>query len=92
MNDRRALLVCVRGRVQGVWFRASCAHAARAAGVAGWVRNAPDGSVEALFEGEATAVQQMQAWCATGPPGAAVDLVEAVEASVTGVRGFEIRG
>jgi acylphosphatase len=68
--------VLVSGRVQGVWFRDTCSRQARAAGVTGWVRNTPDGRVEAVFEGEPEAVEQMVTWCRHGPPRAVVTGVE----------------
>ena len=63
----------VLGRVQGVGFRAFVAHEASARGLAGWVRNRRDGSVEAVFVGEATVVADMMAACRHGPPGSRVD-------------------
>ena len=73
--------VLIDGRVQGVFFRNTCARRARSAGVAGWVRNRADGRVEAWFEGDAQAVENMVNWCREGPPGAEVTGVdvEAVE-------------
>ena len=59
--------VIVEGRVQGVNFRAACRDQARQIGVNGWVRNVPDGNVEALFEGSRGAVQRMVSWCYGGP-------------------------
>ena len=86
---RRRLVV--RGRVQGVAFRWSTQDAARRIGVAGWVRNRPDGSVEAVFEGGPAAVAEAEAFCASGPPAARVDAVEARDEAPEGLRGFEIR-
>ena len=80
----------VRGRVQGVFYRASCAERARALGLAGWVRNAFDGRVEAEFEGDPAAVEAMLTWCAHGPPHAAVEHVEAEDAAPTGETGFRV--
>ena len=68
--------VTVRGRVQGVGFRAWTELAALERGLGGWVRNRRDGSVEALFAGEAVAVEAMLAACRRGPPGARVDVLE----------------
>lgn len=68
----RAHLV-VRGRVQGVWYRGSMEREARRLGVGGWVRNRPDGTVEAEVEGERDAVDAIVAWAHRGPPSAAVD-------------------
>lgn len=70
----RARLV-VTGRVQGVWFRGSMQEEARRLGVAGWVRNLRDGSVEAEAEGERAAVEALVVWAQGGPPGARVDAV-----------------
>lgn len=68
--------VLIQGRVQGVFFRASTRDEARRYGVHGWVRNLPDGGVEALFEGGKTAVERVIAWCHHGPPYAAVAAVK----------------
>lgn len=67
--------VRVTGRVQGVYYRQSTVEMANGLGLTGWVRNQPDGSVEAVFEGEKAAVDQAIAWCHHGPPRAAVDEV-----------------
>ena len=83
--------VIVRGRVQGVFFRASCRDTAHALGVAGWVSNEPDGTVQAVFEGEEGAVEGMVAWCHTGPPQAHVQDVEVVDEEPAGERGFTAR-
>ena len=64
--------VQVEGRVQGVFFRDSCAREARALGLSGSVRNCGDGSVEAVFEGDTDSVARMVAWCHHGPPRAVV--------------------
>ena len=84
--------VIARGRVQGVFFRAACAREARALGVAGWVRNLDDGSVEAVFEGPPEPVRAMVAWCRQGPPGARVDDVEETDEPTTGRSGFAVTG
>lgn len=83
--------VIVTGRVQGVWFRDSCQTLARRAGVAGWVRNRPDGSVEAVFEGEDGAVEALLTWCHEGPERARVDSVAITELAVEGSAGFWVR-
>lgn len=88
MTARR---VRIRGRVQGVFFRDSCAREARAAGVAGWVRNRADGTVEAWFEGRPDAVERLVAWCREGPSRADVDRVDVVEDSSTGLEHFRIQ-
>ncbi len=64
---------------------------AAALGVAGWVRNRPDGTVEAVFEGEADAVESMLAFCREGPRGAHVERVEVEDEKPHGLSGFEIR-
>ena len=64
--------VLVSGRVQGVFFRYSCAREAAAAGLRGTVRNLPDGRVEAVFQGATHAVQRLISWCHDGPPAARV--------------------
>lgn len=88
---RRAVDVTVRGRVQGVSFRAYAEEQARRLGVAGWIRNEPDGSVAGHFEGEPDAVEAMVAWCRTGPRLARVDAVDVRESVEEGATGFGIR-
>jgi len=73
----------VRGRVQGVGFRASAAHEARRLGVGGWVRNLPDGSVELEAHGAPAAVDALVGWLAQGPRGARVTGVDTHEVPVT---------
>jgi acylphosphatase len=75
-----------------VFFRQMTARMARVEGVGGWVRNRPDGRVEAVFEGSQEAVERMIEWCRTGPDLAEVDEVEVVEEEPDGVAGFEVRG
>jgi acylphosphatase len=65
----------ITGRVQGVFFRAETQQAARRFGVTGWVRNRPDGSVEAVFEGDPEAVENTVNWCRQGPPHSRVEAV-----------------
>jgi acylphosphatase len=76
--------------VQGVFFRDSCLRFARQLGVAGSIRNRPDGAVEAVFEGQADAVERMIEWAREGPPGAGVDQVEVFEEQPTGESGFRV--
>jgi acylphosphatase len=78
--------------VQGVGFRWSAKREADRLGVAGWVRNLPDGRVEAAIEGNPDALRRMLAWLGKGPPGAVVERVEATARPPEGRRGFEIRG
>jgi acylphosphatase len=83
--------VVVHGRVQGVFFRGSTQDEARRVGVDGWVRNRPDGAVEAVFEGEAAGVEQLVAYCRRGPSWARVTRVEVIEEAPEGERGFRVR-
>jgi acylphosphatase len=83
--------VRARGRVQGVFFRAETHTRAGSLGLGGWVRNAPDGSVEAVFEGDPERVESMVEWCRRGPAGAVVDDVEVVREDPTGESGFRVR-
>jgi acylphosphatase len=83
--------VVVRGRVQGVFFRDSARRAAASRGVAGWVRNCPDGTVEAWFEGEPEAVESMVAWARSGPSRADVESVDVDEVEPARLSGFYIR-
>ena len=81
----------IRGRVQGVFYRAWSASEARALGLNGWVRNRRDGSVEMLIDGEAEAMERMIASCREGPPDARVDQVEVEETKEQASPGFEKR-
>ncbi len=79
------------GHVQGVFFRDSVRRLAQRNGVSGWVRNNWDGTVEAVFEGEAEAVERLVAFMREGPRGARVDGVEVGEEEPEGLAGFEVR-
>jgi len=82
----------IQGQVQGVWFRESMRAEAERLGVTGWVRNAPDGSVEAVIQGPDTAVDTLIAWARIGPPQARVDRIEIEPAETNGLfSGFEKR-
>ncbi len=83
--------VWFRGRVQGVFFRAFTREAAERLGVNGWVRNLPDGRVEAVFEGPREAVEALLRRCQEGPPLARVEGVEIQDESPQGEQGFRIR-
>ena len=83
--------VVVSGQVQGVFFRDTCRRQARSHSVTGWVRNCPDGTVEAVFEGEPQAVEAMITWARKGPPAAQVDRVDVVEEEPVGGRSFQVR-
>jgi acylphosphatase len=86
----RRVRVLVSGRVQGVFFRASCAERAAALGLSGWIRNVANGDVEAVFEGTDTAVEQIVRWCREGPPLARVDRIDVVDGSPTNESGFRV--
>lgn len=76
--------VIVEGRVQGVFFRAHTRDEARRRGLCGWVRNRPEGSVEALVEGDQGEVDRMLNWFKTGSPSSRVDQVLVTEEEVVG--------
>ena len=80
----------ISGRVQGVYYRDSCRQMAQRLGVAGWVRNRPDGSVEVVAEGPRHDVSALAAWCREGPPRAQVNDVEIVDEEPEGLRGFRV--
>lgn len=90
--SRQCLLLRIRGRVQGVSFRYYTERQARQLGIDGWVRNMPDGSVEACICGSLEAVAEMRGWLGHGPTYAAVAAVEVSEAepAIAG-QGFRIR-
>jgi acylphosphatase len=83
--------VVVHGRVQGVFFRDTARRKADSQGVAGWVSNRPDGTVEAVLEGEQDAVESMLRFFREGPRGAVVERVEVTEEEPEGLTGFAIR-
>lgn len=81
----------VSGRVQGVWFRGSCAEQARELAVSGWARNLSDGRVEVVAEGEPEAVQKLVDWCHEGPAYARVTRLEERSEPPEGLTGFAVR-
>lgn len=84
--------VYVTGIVQGVSFRYYTMQEAARSGVSGWVRNLPDGRVEAVIEGDEVGVDRMLAWCREGPRSARVDHLEVLPETPTGeFQGFRIR-
>jgi acylphosphatase len=82
--------VVVHGLVQGVFFRDTVRRHARSRNVAGWVRNNPDGTVEAVFEGEPDAVERLVAFVHEGPSGAIVERVDVVDEPDEGLSSFSI--
>lgn len=75
MGEKARAHLIISGRVQGVFFRAETRRAAGVYGVSGWVRNLPDGTVEALIEGKKNDVVSLINWCKKGPPASHVDNV-----------------
>jgi acylphosphatase len=82
--------VIVHGQVQGVFFRDTTRRMARSRGLRGWVRNTPEGTVEAVFEGDQDAVEAMVRWSGEGPRGAAVERVVVTEEEPQGLTDFRI--
>jgi acylphosphatase len=83
--------VIVHGLVQGVFFRDTVRRHAQSRGVAGWVRNNRDGTVEAVFEGEPDAVERLVSFVHEGPSGAIVERVDVVDEEGEGLSGFSVR-
>jgi acylphosphatase len=81
----------IRGRVQGVFYRASARDKARALGLTGWVKNLEDGSVEAMASGDAEVLKEFGQWCKTGPSGAAVSDVTVTNVAEEKFEGFSIK-
>ena len=91
-SDLQRAHVRVSGQVQGVFFRDSTRQKAEELGLTGWVRNVPDGQVEALFEGPSEKVEEMVRWCEEGPQRASVENVDTDFESAGGdLQGFEVR-
>ncbi|MEJ2169806.1 MAG: acylphosphatase [Desulfobacterales bacterium] len=91
MENKVSTHVIISGRVQGVFFRAETQRVAERFGVVGWVRNRPDGTVEAVFEGEQRAIDAVLGWCNEGPHLAAVDKVKVKWQDYTGrFKSFDI--
>jgi acylphosphatase len=82
--------VVIHGYVQGVFFRDTLRRLAQQRGVAGWARNNPDGTVEAVLEGEAEAVEALVAFCREGPRGAEVEHVDVHDEEPEGLRDFRV--
>jgi acylphosphatase len=83
--------VLVMGQVQGVFFRDTTLRRAEALGVAGWVRNQSDGSVEVVAEGPPAAVEALLDYCREGPPRAVVERVDVRDEAPEGLSGFDVR-
>ena len=91
-KDQERAHIYVSGDVQGVFFRDSTREKAEQLGLSGWVKNRPDGRVEALFEGPSDRVREMVRWCEQGPPLAGVEDVDAeFGAAQEDLSGFEVR-
>lgn len=84
--------VVVRGRVQGVFFRSETRDRARSLGLAGWVRNNSDGTVEAVFEGDRERIESMVEWCRRGPAHASVENVDVAWEEPQNEAGFAVKG
>ncbi len=91
MAERIRRRVVAHGRVQGVFFRDTTRREAGKRGVAGWVTNRGDGSVEAVFEGDPEAVEALVAFCRSGPGSATVERLDVSEEEPEGLEGFEVR-
>jgi acylphosphatase len=89
-TNRRTVTVRIEGRVQGVYYRAWTNDTARSLGLDGWVRNAKDGSVEAVFSGPPAAVEEMLKRCADGPPDAKVTAVTVIDEGGAPPAGFKV--
>jgi len=92
VKQERRVRLLISGRVQGVCFRAYTRDEARRLGLKGWVRNLPEGRVEALAQGDPAKLRTFEAWCQQGPPHARVREVEVIEeaADAMGLLPFEI--
>jgi acylphosphatase len=86
---RRRLIA--HGHVQGVFFRETVRRRAVAAGLSGWAANLPDGTVEAVFEGEPEAVERLIGFCREGPRGARVEWVDVAAEEPESLAGFDVR-
>ena len=91
MSERIRRRVVVHGRVQGVFFRDSTDREARHRGLAGWVQNRDDGTVEAVFEGAPEDVRALLEFCGSGPHNANVERTETHEEEPEGLSGFDVR-
>lgn len=92
MSDSKSIHLVIRGRVQGVFYRRWAQERAERHGIAGWVRNRPDGAVEAVLSGPSEAVETLLAECREGPPAAQVEGIDVAAAEPILTRGFEVTG
>lgn len=76
MTDIIQVHVTIKGRVQGVFYRASTQNEAERLGIKGWVKNMPNGDVQAVFQSDPTLIEQILEWCWQGPPASRVDKIE----------------
>jgi acylphosphatase len=83
--------VVVHGHVQGVFFRETARRRALSAGLAGWIRNVPNGTVEAVFEGEPDAVERLVDFCREGPRGARVEWLDVAAEEPERLADFQVR-
>lgn len=90
-RETRRVHLFVNGHVQGVWFRDSTRQEARRVGVSGWVRNLPDGRVEAVYEGPRAAVEDLLRWTEEGPDRAWLESLDVREETPQGESGFTVR-
>lgn len=90
MSRRVRRRVRITGRVQGVFFRDETRARAESSGIAGWIRNNPDGTVEAVLEGPEDELERLVAWCRRGPSGADVEGIRVEPEEVQGERGFAV--
>ena len=88
---QKAVHLTIRGKVQGVFFRAELKEQADHLGITGWVRNCTDGSVEGFAQGETHALKKFEAWCAHGPSRAEVTHIEKDEQEIITLTTFQIR-
>lgn len=91
MSASRTVRLRIRGRVQGVWYRANAQERAGELGLRGWVRNRDDGTVESVASGDDDAIEAYIEWCRRGPPAARVDRVEVEPGDEVVEKDFEIR-
>lgn len=91
MSETKSVHVVISGRVQGVFYRGWTEERAARLGIAGWVRNRSDGTVEAVFSGPVAAVDRLLVECRQGPPAARVDDIAVAPAEPFAAPGFEVR-